>query len=167
MSHPSARTVSRAEPLETIGPRGRVGLVTLATDLCVESDLRTMLPDIRRAAADIVPDVPLDVLIYGCTSGTVAIGEAQIFRLLREARGPFPCTTPVTAALAAIRTLKARRLVILTPYLTSVNSAMARFFVSEGLEVVVIGGFGLASDADYDPSVPGIHLSRSTGSVDS
>ncbi len=168
------KAVSLAEPLETIGPNGRIGLVALATDLCTEADLRTMLPpgvelftnrvvnvnpvteenlramasDIGRAAAGIVPDVALDVLVYGCTSGTVVIGEQEVFRRLREARGPFPCTTPVTAALAAMRTLGARRLAILTPYIESVNSRMAQFFAGQGFDVQAMGGFGFASDAD-------------------
>ena len=168
------RTVDLAEPLETPGPNGRIGLVALATDLCAESDLRTMLPagvelytnrvananpvteenlramapDIGRAAAGIVPDVTLDVMIYGCTSGTVVIGEEEVFRRMREARGPFPSTTPVTAAMAAIQAFGARRISILTPYVESVNGELARFFSGRGLDVLGIAGFGLASDAD-------------------
>ncbi len=168
------RTVDLAEPLETPGPNGRIGLVALATDLCAESDLRTMLPagvelytnrvananpvteanlramapDIGRAAAGIVPDVTLDVMIYGCTSGTVVIGEEEVFRRMREARGPFPCTTPVTAAMAAIHACGSRRVSVLTPYLESVNVELARFFSDQGLDVPGIAGFGLASDAD-------------------
>ncbi len=168
------RTIDLAEPLETPGPNGRIGLVALATDLCAESDLRTMLPagvelytnrvananpvtaenlramapDIGRAAAGLVPDVTLDVMIYGCTSGTAVIGEEEVFRRMREARGPFPCTTPVTAAIAAIHACEARRISILTPYVESVNVELARYFSKRGLEVLGIAGFGIASDAD-------------------
>ena len=167
-------TVGLAEPLETPGPGGRIGMVALATDLCTEADLRTMLPDgvelytnrvananpvtgenlramapdIGRAAAGIVPDVSLDVMIYGCTSGTVVIGEEEVFRRMRESRGPFPCTTPVTAAMEAIHALGARRISILTPYLASVNGEVARYFAGRGLDVLGIAGFDLASDAD-------------------
>ena len=102
-------TLSPAEPLEPLGPNGRVGLVALATDLCSEAELRGMFPagvemytnrvlnanpttlenlrkmapDIGRAARGIVPDVDLDVMIYGCTSGTVAIGEREIFQSMK------------------------------------------------------------------------------------
>ena len=171
---PYPESVALTEPLETIGPDGRIGMVALATDLCTESDLRTMLPhgvelftnrvanvnptteenlramapDIGRAAAGIVPDVDLDVMIYGCTSGTVVIGEEEVFRRMREARGDYPCTTPITAAMAAIHTLGAHRVSILTPYLQSLNKEVARCFSDRGLDVLNIAGFNLASDAD-------------------
>ncbi len=168
------RTVSLAEPLETLGPNGRIGMVALATDLCTESDLRRMLPpgvelytnrvsnvnpvtaenlramapDIGRAAAGIVPDVDLDVMIYGCTSGTVMIGEEEVRQRMQSARGAFPCTTPVTAALAAIAAFGVNKVSILTPYLAAVNAEVASYFSGRGLDVRGITGFDIASDAD-------------------
>ena len=38
------QTITLAEPFEQLGPRGRVGLVALATDLCSESELHGMFP---------------------------------------------------------------------------------------------------------------------------
>ena len=162
------------DPLEELGPNGRIGLIALATDLCSEHELRTMLPlgvelytnrvanvnpttvenlrnmapDIGRAASGIVPDVDLDVMIYGCTSGTVVIGEHTIMNLMQEARGHYPCTTPITATLAAIDSFKVGRISILTPYLQSVNIEMAAYFQSRGLDVINIAGLEIASDAD-------------------
>jgi maleate isomerase len=170
----TTRSIAPADPLEVIGPNGRIGLVALATDLCSESDLRSMLPagveiftnrvananpttgenlramapDIGRAAAGIVPDVDLDVMIYGCTSGTVVNGEEEVMGLMQEARGSFPCTTPVTAAMEAIQTFGARQISILTPYLQSLNTEVAKYFSGRGLDVLNIAGFDLASDAD-------------------
>jgi maleate isomerase len=167
-------TLSPAEPLEPLGPNGRVGLVALATDLCSEAELRGMFPagvemytnrvlnanpttlenlrkmapDIGRAARGIVPDVDLDVMIYGCTSGTVAIGEREIFQSMKNARGDYPCTTPITAAMAAFATLGVKKISILTPYIRSVNTEMAAYFEGRGLDVLNIAGFELASDAD-------------------
>ena len=92
-----------AYELEDIAPGGRVGLIALATDLNSETDLRRMFPDgvemftnrvlnanpvtlenlramggdITRAARGILPGLGVDVMIYGCTSGTAAIGLVQ------------------------------------------------------------------------------------------
>jgi maleate isomerase len=167
-------TICVKEPFEQLGPMGRVGLIALATDLCSEADLhsmfptgvelytnrvqnanpttlenlRKMAPDIGRAARGIVPDVDLDVMIYGCTSGTVAIGEMEVFQSMKNARGDYPCTTPITAAMAAFETLGAKKISILTPYIRSVNLEVAEYFVGRGLDIVNIAGFELSSDAE-------------------
>lgn len=174
MIEPAHQSVTLTDPLEVIGPEGRIGLVALATDLCSESDLRTMLPagvemftnrvantnpvteenlramapDIGRAAAGIVPDVDLDVMIYGCTSGTVVLGEQEVFHRLRAARGNYRCTTPITAVMAAFGALGAGRVSILTPYTSPLNVQVARHFTGRGLEVLNIAGFGLDGDAE-------------------
>ncbi len=165
-----------AEPLETIGPNGRIGLVALATDVNSETDLRrmaprgveiftnrvanrnpttvenlqAMAPDISRAAAGILPGDRIDILIYACTSGTAVIGEAEVIRRLQAARdrGDIPCTTPVTSALAAFSCFSARRISILTPYIESVNRRLVEFFATRGVATLNIHGFGIESDAD-------------------
>jgi maleate isomerase len=159
-------------PAEPVGARGRIGLVSLATDLNSESDLRRMAPaeveiftnrvananpvtmanhramagDVTRAAAGILPGLHLDAMIYGCTSGTVAIGESEITRLMQAARPGIPCTNPIAAVLAALRTLGAQRIAVLTPYTRAVNDAMAAFLSGRGITITGIAGFDLDSD---------------------
>jgi len=159
-------------PPEPVGIRGRIGLVGLATDLNSESDLRRMAPagveiftnrvrnanpvtmanhramagDVTRAAAGILPGLHLDAMIYGCTSGTVAIGEGEITRLIQAARPGIPCTNPITAVLAALRTLDARRIALLTPYTRAVNDALATFLIGRGIAITRLAGFDLDSD---------------------
>ena len=163
-----------SEPPETIAPNGRIGLVALATDLNTEADLRrmapggveiftnrvhnrnpttvenlmAMAPDITRAAGGILPGVSLDVLIYACTSGTAVIGESEVIKLLQTGRGDLPCTNPVTAAMAALASLEARKISILTPYIEPVNRELGEFFRGRGIEVINIYGFGIESDTD-------------------
>jgi maleate isomerase len=85
-------------------------------------------------------------MIYGCTSGTVAIGEAEITRLVQVARPGIPCTNPITAVLAALRALDARRIALLTPYTRAVNEAMATFLAGRGIAITRLAGFDLDSD---------------------
>lgn len=173
-----------AEPPDTVGGHGRIGVVALATDLTIESDLRrmapdgveiftnrvhnrdpltadnlrAMAPDIRRAAAGILPGERVDALLYACTSGTAVIGESEVMRQLRAGRGgdggdgeldgaDLPCTTPVTAALAAFACFSAKRISLLTPYTEAVNRELAAFFSQRGLAVINAHGFGLDRDA--------------------
>ena len=169
--------IPRSEPPEEIGANGRIGLVALATDVNSEADLRrmapdgveiftnrvsnrnpvtkenllAMAPDITRAANDLLPGVALDVLIYACTSGTAVIGEAEVMRLLRAGRsdlGDLPCTTPVTAALAALACFSAKKISILTPYVEPVNHELVGFFQSRDIAVINIHGFDIVNDTD-------------------
>ncbi|NQW00267.1 MAG: aspartate/glutamate racemase family protein [Rhodospirillales bacterium] len=158
--------------LEDIAPDGRIGLLALATDYNIETDLRRMLPagvdlftnrvlnanpltienlrtmvgDITRAASGILPGLGADVMIYGCTSGTAAIGEAELQRLIQLAQPGVPCTNPVAAATAALRALDAEKISVLTPYIQSVNHAVAAQFRDRGFHILNIDGFEMEND---------------------
>lgn len=168
-----------AAPPDVIGGNGRLGVVALATDLTIETDLRrmapdgveiftnrvrnhdpltadnlrAMAPDISRAAAGLLPGERVDALLYACTSGAAVIGEAEVIGHLRAGRGAqdgadLPCTTPVTAALAAFAAFSAKRISLLTPYTEAVNRELAAFFSRRGLAVINAHGFGIDRDAD-------------------
>ena len=158
--------------LDDIAPGGHIGLIALATDYNIETDLRRMLPegvemftnrvlnanpvtienlrsmsgDITRAAAGILPGKNLDVMIYGCTSGTAAIGESEVTTKIHAAQPNIPCTNPITAARAALNAFNSKKISILTPYTQSVNAALAEQFSDQGFEVLNIDGFGMKDD---------------------
>lgn len=165
-------SVAHRQPLETLAPAGRIGVIALATDFNIEQDLRriypesveiftsrvrntnpltienlrSMAPGIGAAADTILPGTELDAMIYACTSGTVAIGIERITELVHQTRPGVPVTNPVTAALAAFEQFEARRISILTPYTQAVNEGVAELFESKGLEVLNIAGFDFEDD---------------------
>jgi len=122
-------------------------------NFCSGADLRAMAGDVTRAARGILPGNRLDALVFGCTSGTVAIGSDEVTRLLRVARPGIPCTNPIDAALAAFAALGARRISVLTPYTVPVNQAIAAHLAAAGVEVLSITGFDLEGD-DEMTAVP-------------
>ena len=160
--------------LENIAPGGRIGLVALATDFNSETDLRRVLPagvdlftnrvlnanpltienlqgmagDITRAAGGLLPGLGVDVVIYGCTSGTAAIGGKELERLIQIAQPGVPCTNPILAASEALRSFNAERISILTPYEDGVNAVVAESFKAEGFNILNIEGFGLDDDIE-------------------
>src|SRR5262245_17060146 len=126
-----------------IAHRARIGLIVLATDHTIEHEFRQIyrldgvalyesriynsseinpatLAEMERgletAAAVILPGTKLDVIAYGCTSGAVVIGEDKVSARIREARPGVACTTPITAGIAGLKKLGARRIALLTPY---------------------------------------------------
>src|SRR6185437_2592951 len=119
---------------EGIATRAAIGLLVLATDQTMEHEFRHLIrlpgvavygarlfndaeitPDTLRAiggriapaTALILPGIPLDVVAFGCTSASMTLGEAEVFRQIRSVRPGIACTTPVTAAFAAFKALRA------------------------------------------------------------
>jgi maleate isomerase len=160
---------------------GAIGLVALATDHVCELDLRRIIPQdrlplyvgrigfapeitvetlgamrdgITAAASLILAGGRLDVLAYGCTSGTMVIGEDEVFARLRAARPGIACTSPPTAALAALQALGLRRIAVLTPYTEGVNHRVVEYFTARGLDIAAFGAFNKESDAEIATIAP-------------
>jgi maleate isomerase len=154
--------------------RAAIGLIVLATDNTIEYEWRRMIggldgvgfyesriynstsitpetlaameKDVAGGAALIKPGERLDVIAFGCTSGTIVIGEDKLFARIREARPGIACTTPITAAIAGFKALGARRIALLTPYVDSINQMMRRFIVERGIDVPVVGSYNHEND---------------------
>jgi maleate isomerase len=158
-----------------IGERARIGLVVLATDQTIEHEWRLVfsrLPgvalyqsrlwnevritpetlaamdgEIAAATRLIMPVLPLSVVAFGCTSAAMVLGEARIADRVHEARPGVPVTTPIGGALAALRTLGARRIAVLTPYGRAVNDVVRRYLEDRGVDVPVFGSFEEEDDS--------------------
>ncbi len=163
-----------------IGPRGRIGFIALANGYVTEHEVARMIPedvvlyvnrvasenvvdlanlrlmegDMARAASMILPADHIDVLVYGCTSGTIAMGEGTVTDALGKVRPGIPVTTPITGALAAFAALGARRVAMLTPYVFEVTAAMRDYFISRGIEVVGAANFNVELNSDIQRITP-------------
>jgi maleate isomerase len=186
-----------------IAHRARIGLIVLATDHTIEHEFRQiyrldgvalyesriansatvnaatlaeMEHGMTAAAAVILPGTKLDVVAYGCTSGTVVIGEEKVFQRIREARPGVACSTPITAGIAAFKKLGVGRIALLTPYVDEVNQMFRRFVEERGIAVPVMGSFNHDDDNEVarisqdsikaavrdlarEPSVEGVFIS--------
>jgi maleate isomerase len=156
-----------------IAHKAAIGLIVLATDNTIEHEFRKMLAmdgvafyetrirnaaeinpttlaemenGMATAAGMILPGIKLDVVAYGCTSGTVVIGEDNVFARIRDARPDVACTTPITGAVAGFKALGARRIALLTPYIDEVNQMLRGFIEARGVEVPVMGSFNHEND---------------------
>ncbi len=157
-----------------IASRARIGLIVLATDFTIEHEWRKIITPLDgvalyRAASSTMHRSPpnaarhgaahrvfdrchpaggeLDVVAYGCTSASMAIGEEKVFERIREVRPGAEGTTPITAAFAAFRAFGARRVGVLTPYRADVNRIVATYIQARGFEVPVFGSFNEQDDS--------------------
>ena len=167
---------------EGIASRAKIGLIVLATDYTIEHEwrqvfsvvkgvalyqsrimndneitpetLKAMEPRIVRCTEVITPGTQLDVVAYGCTSASMAIGEEKVFEHIRSAQPSAHCTTPITAAFAAFRAFGANRVGVLTPYTADVNKIVAQYITARGFQVPVFGSFNEGLDSTVSRITP-------------
>ena len=158
-----------------VGALARLGLVVLATDQTIEHEwrrifshldgvalyqariwndvmitpesLRAMEQDIASTTRLIMPVLPLDVVAFGCTSAAMVLGEEVIARRIHEVRPDSKVTTPIGAALQALRTMGAKRPAVLTPYGPAVNEIVRAYIEARGLAVPRFGTFAEEDDS--------------------
>ena len=100
-------------------------------------NLRAMLPHIQTTTASILPGTPLDMVYYACTSGSVHIGNDNIFAAVGAAKPDAWVITPASAAVAALRALGLRKLALLTPYTRQTSASLSPYFEKEADVAVV------------------------------
>ena len=158
---------------KTFNPK--IGLITLSTDLTMENDfysvgrdlpvdifvnriknynpltkdnLLKMYDQLESVTKDILPNEKIDAVAYGCTSGTIAIGEEKIKEKIQLAKPGCYVTTPITSAIKAINQMKIKKISIFTPYPESVNKTILEYFNKKNIEVLSFASFNLDSDAE-------------------
>ncbi|MER9625518.1 aspartate/glutamate racemase family protein [Mesorhizobium sp. M0222] len=138
------------EEMHRILPEDVLLLTTrvLNSDVISLSTLSAMQDDLARSVGTITPEEPLDVVIYCCTSGTIAIGESKLQSLIHSVRPSVACTNPFSAATAALRHIGASRIALLAPYTLEVTSYMRQAFRAKGFEIPYATTFGLERDAE-------------------
>ena len=111
--------------------------------------LRELADDITRAA-EALSDVNPGVIVFHCTSNSMAegqAGEARILELVEKAAGCAALTTGL-AVKEALAHLRLRRLVLISPYVQAVNDHERAFLGEAGYEVVHDLGLGLEGGGD-------------------
>ena len=159
----------------------RIGLVVLATDMVLEVEWRelfsglpieilvariacaaevtptallTMAQQIGECASLILPDVTLDAMAYGCTSGTLVIGEQKVHELLQQGHSQQITSNPFSAIKAALAYINAKNIVVLSPYLGSVNEPFYQALSNVGYHVMAWGSLDLTLDRDIGSMNP-------------
>jgi len=153
----------------------KVGLIALSTDYTIESDFNTLCRDLpldifvnrihnqnpltkenllkmqdelESVAKKILPDEKIDTIAYGCTSGTIAIGEDNVKEKVLLAKPDCYVTTPVTSAIKAFKEMRIKKIAVFTPYPESVNKTIFEYFTKKNIEVLSFTSLNLDLDSD-------------------
>ena len=155
-----------------------LGLIVLQSDETIEQDFRRAFPsdtcdlyvsrvpsglevtgDTLAQMAETLPlaaglfprSLRLDVVGYGCTSGTSVIGPDRVAELVQagcpDAYAKPAVTEPLSALIAACRARKIKRLALLSPYIEDVSAALRERLANAGIETPLFGSFDEAEEA--------------------
>ena len=163
----------RPDIIKTINPR--IGLIALSTDFTIEQDYRNichqlpvdifvnripfenplnhenylkMANHISDVSAQILPSEDVDIIAYGCTSGTIAIGAERIKQEVNNSKPDAKVTTPITAAIKAFNYLGIKKIAVLTPYPKDVNETVFNYLNESNLTIDSFSSFNLEYDSD-------------------
>tara|TARA_B100000029_G_scaffold493262_1_gene555559 strand:- start:1356 stop:2105 length:750 start_codon:yes stop_codon:yes gene_type:complete len=170
----------------------KVGLLALSTDLTIESDFQSicqklpfdlfvnrihnenpltqenllkMYGQIESVTEKILPGQKINTVAYGCTSGTIAIGEDKVIKKIQLAKPNCYVTTPITSAIKAFRELNVKKIALFTPYPETVNKVILEYFNKKNINVVSFSTFNIDLDEDI-ASVDKKHLLKTLIKLD-
>jgi maleate isomerase len=153
----------------------KIGLVALSTDFSIEKDFNSVLfnlpidlfvnrlpffnplthenlikmtEKLTEVTKNILPDQTLDVVAYGCTSGTIAAGIDQIINKIKSAKPNCKVITPITSAVKALKHLDLKKISVFTPYPQAINEKVISYFKNEKFDIKSFASFNLESDLD-------------------
>jgi len=154
--------------------RAKIGYVLLATEQTIQDDVMRFRPDgvgmhfaraaipdsitsetlmaqaelLAPAAESLLPDGSLDVVCYGCTSGSLVIGEERVHAELNKGAPNAKATSLIAGVIRALRAIGAKKLAVGTPYLTEVNDKETDYLERAGFKVLSMTGLNLEKDSD-------------------
>ena len=154
----------------------KVGVLALSTDLTIESDFQTickklpldlfvnrihnenpltkenllkMYDQIEPVTEKILPGEKINTVAYGCTSGTIAIGEDKVKEKIQLAKPGCHVTTPITSAIKAFNKMNVKKIAVFTPYPESVNKTISEYLIKKNINVMSFSTFNLDLDVDF------------------
>jgi len=154
----------------------KVSLIALSTDQTIENDFQNIcnnLPvdifinrihnknpltkenllkmgkDLASVTKKILPDEKLNTIAYGCTSGTIAIGEDSVKEKILSAKPGSYVTTPVTSAIKAFQQMNIKKIALFTPYPDAVNKTILEYFTKKNIQVSSFASLNLNLDSEF------------------
>ncbi|WP_439109346.1 maleate cis-trans isomerase family protein [Lentibacter sp.] len=153
------------------GGAAKLGLIVLSTDETLESEARQVLagrdvslvhariaaeadvtPKTLKMMEERLPDVAallpegLAAVGYACTSASTVIGPARVAELVGRSHPRAAVTDPISAVMAALKALKAKKIGFVSPYVKEVTAPMRELLGEAGFETVSELSFNVAED---------------------
>jgi maleate isomerase len=152
---PSSNRMVEQEMVRHLPPGVVAHIMRLRMTGAHHMPLEALVPRVADATR-MLTDARCDIVAFHCTANATAeglAGEAKLLDALRGA-GAALATTTAGAIREALRTLGARRIVLLTPYGARSTEEEAEFLREAGYDVIHAHGFALGGSDDYCATPP-------------
>jgi maleate isomerase len=150
------------------GWRGRLGLIVPSSNTTMEMELHDYMPEgvsihtarvplrnvteeellrmnsLAVEGARLLRDAGVELILYGCTSGSFIGGKDYEKRLEMaiEEEVNVPVVSTSTAVIEALKILDAREIIVVTPYTEEINAREREFLEANDFAVLDIRGLG-------------------------
>jgi maleate isomerase len=151
------------------GWRGRLGLIVPSSNTTMEMEFHNHLPEgvsLHTArvplksvnedelvsmntqaveAARLLRDAGVELILYGCTSGSFIGGKdyEKKLEMKIESEVNVPVVSTSTAVIEALKVLDAHSILVVTPYTEAINQREKEFLEDNEFEVLDIRGLGI------------------------
>src|SRR5690242_5246494 len=124
-------------------------------DVTAEAETTMLDEHLPRAVADIATTRP-DVVVFACTSAGALRGNAAEQELIASISAQTGARTVSVAAAVrtAIKSRGARRIGVITPYVSGLNDKIQAGLEDDGLEVAAIYGMGIVDNHEIGAIAP-------------
>ncbi|MGV6847968.1 MAG: maleate cis-trans isomerase family protein [Marinibacterium sp.] len=142
-----------------------VSRVPSANDLTPDS-ISAMADALPVAAGLMPPATRFDAVGYACTSGAAGIGPGRVADLVSGACRTRAVSDPLTAAIAALQAVGARRVGLISPYTSDVAAPLVAALQDTGIAVPEAVSFDEAQESRVvriDPASLGAAATHLTG----
>ena len=95
-------------------------------------------------------DAGVDIIGYGCTSGSLyrGLGHDKTIEARIERTSGTPAVATAGAVISALRALKIHKVVVATPYVDEINDLEEEFLSSNGFQVTDLKGLGIEENIE-------------------
>lgn len=124
----------------------------------VTPDALVKMADYVLDAAKMLKTADVNVIVYGCTSGTLIGGvewERELTSKIERETGVKIITT-ASAVVQALKVLDIKRVVVATPYIDKINELEKKFLEEHGVKVLSIKGLGVVKNIEIGKLAPWI-----------
>jgi maleate cis-trans isomerase len=114
-------------------------------------EVLTRMEEQTEPAAALLATAAVDVLVWGCTSGSFIHGPAfnrQSIEKLERKTG-LPAVTTAQAMVEALRALGCRRISVVTPYVEKTNQLLREFLRAHAIEVLRLETFDMLDQFEH------------------
>ncbi len=162
------------------GWRARIGLLIPSSNTTMEPEFYKMAPEgvsihttrmkLREVtaealvemeeyaenAAELLKDAKVDIIVYGCTTGSLVKGVGHDLKLsakLEEVSGK-PVVATATAVVNALKELKVEKICVATPYIDELDKREKAFLEGSGFQILKIKGLGIKDNTEIGKLSP-------------